>query len=78
VVARLPAGGGNPRDEYSATLVREGDHGDVNVEANFWRGSSAPHDADKIAFRERARRAADQEQVAVASEAAAATEALPS
>ena len=60
VVSRLPAtpGAGGRRDLYSATLFRKGDAGEESVEAEFWQNSAPPHDADKLAFRERARRAA--------------------
>ena len=62
IVSRLAAtpGAGGQRDIYSATLVRKGEAGDEPVETDFWQHTSPPHDADKLAFRERARRAATQ------------------
>ncbi|HEY7294432.1 MAG TPA: hypothetical protein VH916_05285 [Dehalococcoidia bacterium] len=61
VVSRLPAGAGNRRDLYSATLFRKSQSGEEAVESDFWQQSAPPHDADKLAFRERARRAAAEE-----------------
>jgi hypothetical protein len=61
VVSRMPAAGGNGREEYNATLFRSADDGEEAVEAAFWRHSAPPHDADKLAFRERARKAAQGE-----------------
>lgn len=60
VVTRVPANRSpDRRDRYSAALLKSGDEGEETVEAGFWERSSAPHDADKIAFRDRARRAAE-------------------
>jgi hypothetical protein len=58
VVSRLPGGAGGGRDEYNATLFRSTDDGEEAIETAFWRHSAPPHDADKLAFRERARKAA--------------------
>ncbi len=60
VVTREAAGAGGRRDLYSATLYRKAEAGDEPVERGFWQQSTPPHDADKLAFRERARRAAAQ------------------
>ena len=60
VVTREPAGAGSRRDLYSATLYRKAEAGEEPVESGFWQHSAPPHDADKLAFRERARRAAAQ------------------
>ncbi|HZQ34302.1 MAG TPA: hypothetical protein VFD32_00100, partial [Dehalococcoidia bacterium] len=60
VVTREPAGAGGRRDQYAATLYRKAEAGDEAVESGFWQHSAPPHDADKLAFRERARRAAEQ------------------
>ena len=46
------------RDLYSATLYRRGDSGDESVESGFWQHTAPPHDSDKLAFREKARRSA--------------------
>ncbi len=61
VVTRLPAGMGGRRDLYSATLFRKAEAGEEAVESDFWQHSAPPHDADKLAFRERARRAAAEQ-----------------
>jgi hypothetical protein len=58
VVTRLPATKGSSRDQYSASLLRNNGDADETVEPDFWQHSTPPHDADKLAFRERARRAA--------------------
>lgn len=62
IVSRVAAtpGAGGQRDVYRASLVRKGDAGEEPVETDFWQHSSPPHDADKLAFRDRARRAAAQ------------------
>ncbi len=52
------------RDLYSATLYRKGDEGDEVVEADFWQHTNPPHDADKIIFREKARKASAEESTA--------------
>ena len=70
IVSRSPAATGNAREVYSATLMRESGEGDQPVETEFWRNSSPPHDADKLAFRERARRAAEVPPQAEAEPAA--------
>ena len=66
VVSRVAAtpGAGGQRDVYTASLVRKGDDGEEPVTADFWQHSAPPHDADKLAFRERARRAAAQADAA--------------
>lgn len=46
------------RDLYSATLYCKGEAGDEAVETDFWQQTAPPHDSDKLAFREKARRAA--------------------
>lgn len=46
------------RDLYSATLYRKGEE---VVEDGFWQHTSPPHDADKIIFREKARKASAEE-----------------
>jgi len=63
IVARVPATAGatGQRDRYSATLYRAGDDGDEAVEQEFWQHNAPPHDMDKLAFREKARRAAENE-----------------
>lgn len=60
VVTREAAGAGSRRDLYAATLFRKTEGGEEAVESSFWQQSTPPHDADKLAFRERARRAAAQ------------------
>ena len=72
VVSRTPAGGGNPREQFSATLYRDAEQGEEVVEADFWRNSSPPHDADKLQFRERARRAAQEPAAPAAADTATA------
>ncbi len=46
------------RDLYTATLYRKSAEGDEAVAPDFWQQTTPPHDPDKHAFRERARRAA--------------------
>ncbi len=58
VVMRMAGGRAPERDQYSATLYRRTDEGDVAVEADFWRGTNPPHEGDKVRFREKAKRAA--------------------
>ncbi len=54
------------RDLYTATLYRHSDSGDEAVESGFWKHTAPPHDSDKLTFRDKARRAA-QETAAPAS-----------
>jgi hypothetical protein len=75
VVSRSPAAAGNPREVYSATLMCDAGKGDQPCETEFWRNSSPPHDADKLAFRERARRAAEQPAAQPGASAGQATDA---
>jgi hypothetical protein len=60
VVLRFAGGKGPARDHYGATLYRRKDEGDEEevVEADFWQGTTQPHDGDKIRFREKAKKAA--------------------
>lgn len=66
IVSRLPAGGGNPREQFSATLYRSDGGEEQAIESDFWHSQAPPHDADKLAFRDRARRAAQQPPPAAA------------